>query len=233
MAFLPSATAAFTSNPSLFLPNKKSISLAYTTPFQISELQAGAMAISYSSSQYNTGFAITNLGTSIYRETTAFISFAKAFLNGQLSLGINLSLRQINVQNYGGYITHGMDVGFSYYPNQWLGFHTAINNFNHPKLGRYQNEIPLRYSSGVNILAEENAVLVAGLEKESGYAPTFLFGILYQATRQISLSSSWCTNPSTPSIGLLINLSPFSFIYTFKYNFNLSYTHIWGFSATF
>lgn len=232
-SFMATAPAAFANNPSLFTPNQKRICLFYANPYQIAEINTSALAATYSGNNFQTGIAITNLGNSIYRETSSILSVAKTFFDAHLTMGVNIKQLSLNIKNYGGYSTFSADIGLSYNPNNIFGLHAAINHLNHPSLGRYPDEIPLRYSSGVHLVVDENAIIVAGMEKESGYAPSIIFGMQYRINNIITFSSGWCTAPSVPAAGFVLNLSNLSFFYTFKYTFNISHTHIWGFSATF
>ena len=179
-------TTAFVSYRNLYgLPEFSSISFGATHP-----LWNGV-----------SGLGFFRFGNDLYNEQRANLGFSNQF--GIVSLGINLSYYQLNIEGAGTSKNFIIDFGGQARLIDQLYFGAHVSNMNQATLSSTTDEkIPTIMKTGLSYRPNQNMMVNVELEKELEKEARLKLGLEHKMLEQFSIRTGFSTQPFEASFGL-------------------------------
>ncbi len=205
----------------------------WNRPFQISELQQTALAAGFRYKSWGFGLSASTFGNNIYNESILSLSIARA-VKEKLSIGVNISLYQLKITEYGTAHAPGLSTSFRYNINADWDWVTTIRNINNPKIGSTKEALPQVMTSGFVGEVHDIITIATEWEQDLEYEGAIKFGVMVKPLKQITFSGGYVSNPGQLTAGLSININKIYFEYgTIAYNDLGLFTHQLGIGVNF
>jgi len=202
-----SVSAAF--SPGLFgIPDLRRRSFAWVEPTQIGTFACAA----------------TWLGSSLYRETTASLTYALA-VDPCFGCGIRGALYHLRIDRYGSAATFGIDIGLSCAVSPELLFGAAAVNVNFPAIGSCHERLPQELSVGIAYQPLHELILAADLVREKGFPAELRAGVCYSLFECLEVRAGATDAPETYSAGAGLLLSSLRLDYGMTSHPDLGLSH--------
>lgn len=223
------ARDGFLLNPALLVnASRFYAALNYSQLFNLKELRYSNGMVSLPFKSLGLGVGIEDFGNTLYRETKISIGAAKLFYNNILAVGLSVQIYHVSIERYGSGNTFGLSLGMRYQLLPVLHVAGTIENFNRPKLNGFGEQIPQRIQIGVQYQPIEQLAAHLKVQKDSWLASEVLLGIEYRMSSNLQLCSGYSTLASTPSFGVMLDVSNIEVGYALQYHFDLGPTHLIG-----
>lgn len=208
--------------------NMKGGEVIWNRPFQINELQQTALASAFIYKNWGFGISASTFGNKIYNESMLALSVARSFKT-RLSLGVNITLYQLKITDYGTAHALGLSASMRYNINDNWNWVTTIRNINSPKIGAAKDELPQIVTTGFVGTVHEILTIATEWEQDLEYKGAIKFGIMVKPLKQLLFSVGYVSNPGQLTAGLSININKIYFEYgTIAYNDLGLFTHQLG-----
>ncbi len=208
--------------------NMKGGEIIWNRPFQINELQQTAFALGIMYKNWGFGISGSTFGNNIYNESTLVLSVAKS-VKKKLSLGANIILYQLKINDYGTAHAPGLSASMRYTINDNWDWITTIRNINYPKIGASKDELPQVVTTGFVGTVHEILTIATEWEQDLAYKGAIKFGVMVKPLKQLLFSVGYVSNPGQLTAGLSININKVYFEYgTIAYSDLGLFTHQLG-----
>ena len=201
-------------------------------PFGFKELANGYVAYTEPLGFGSVAIGIMSYGYDLYRETKILPGVSFRY-NNKFFAGITLTFHNISIMGYGSKTIYYFNAGCLIYLTNDLRTGFTICNVNRATFTTNQDPIPVILKAGFSYNLIHNFSLNTALEKDIRYNISFMSGINYDITENLSLRIGFANEPSKFSGGIGIHVSYFSFDYAFFTHPDLGFTHQAGLIISF
>lgn len=180
---------------------EKSIFTSFKNKYGISEFTSLALGGTYPALGGTAGLGMFRFGDNLYNEQRLNLGFSNQF--GIVSLGLNVSYYQLNIEGSGSRKTMMFDFGGRAKLTEQLFFGAHVSNLNQAKLSTVTDErIPTIMKTGLSYRPSLDLMLNVEVEKEVDEEATFRLGLEYKILDNLSLRTGFRTQPFESSFGL-------------------------------
>lgn len=170
------------------------------------------------------GLGMFRFGDQVYSEQVLTAGFANQF--GIASLGLKVNYIQYRAEGYG--TKSGVSINFGgiaqLTPQVAVGAY--IVNINQPKISTPDKEkIPTKLAAGVSFRPAEQILLVAELEKDVDYKPTWKGALEFKVHAKVSARTGFNVGPGAAFIGLGFQGWRIKIDYAIQYSNALNFAH--------
>lgn len=200
----------------------------WNKPFQINELQQTALAAGIIYKGWGFGIGASSFGNKIYSENMLMFSIANSF-KSKLAYGVNVTVYQLNIDNYGTDHTVGITGSIRYkISNSWNWVSTA-RNINFPKIGSTKEKLPRVITTGFIGTIYDKVTVATEWEQDIDFDGTLKFGAMFKPIKQLYITVGYLSNPGQFTAGISLNFNKLYFEYgTIAYNDIGLFTHQLG-----
>ncbi|MEP2025364.1 MAG: hypothetical protein ABJH98_08735 [Reichenbachiella sp.] len=180
---------------------EKAIFTSFKNKYGISEFTSLALGAAYPILGGTAGLGMFRFGDDLYNEQRLNLGFSNQF--GIVSLGLNVSYYQLNIEGAGSRKTAMIDFGGRAELTEQLYFGAHVSNLNQAKLSTVTDErIPTIMKTGLSYRPSMDLMLNAEVEKEVDKDAVLRLGLEYKILENLSLRTGFKTKPFESSFGL-------------------------------
>lgn len=180
---------------------EKSIFTSFKNKYGISEFTSLAIGGTYPLLGGTFGLGMFRFGDNLYNEQRLNLGFSNQF--GIVSLGLNVSYFQLNIEGAGSRKTMLIDFGGRAQLTDQLYFGAHVSNLNQAKLSTVTDErIPTRMKTGLSYRPSGDLMINLEVEKEVDLDAVLRLGLEYKILENFSLRTGFKTQPFESSFGL-------------------------------
>jgi len=198
------------------------------SPFDVPQLSNGGLLIAVPTEFFETGFAFTNTGYSLYKELTATAVFAKSI--GSFSVGCNINYDHLRIEGYGAASAVGIDLAASIQLADDIRWGVSLLNLNRPTIGREKELLPQWEITGVTCQLLSTASVSLSMIKDVLYPLSVRTGVKFSPIDIIDIQVGTSSDPSRYYAGLGINYMSLAVQYSVATHTDLGLTHTIGLS---
>lgn len=162
------------------------------------------------------GAGISSFGDELYNEALISIGFANRL--GLSSVGIRADAYQLRIDGEATMRTFGITVGCIARITQKLSVGICARNVNLPTWTRGQ-PLPVVLNSGVSYTPGDNFMIVAEVEKNTDFDPTFKSGFEYSLRKKVFFRTGVNLFPNAAFGGIGLRVWRCSFDYSLKFGY--------------
>ena len=165
------------------------MSLAYVTPTQSSVF----------------GFSFQNYTYDSFRENKLMVAYARR-LTAKFNLGIHLDYLHLKVDEYGSKNLLTFGIGC----NTWIFNNLVLSAYVYNPVSAKLNQderTPSVFRLGLGYTINEKVLISVETEKNIYFAPSFKFGLSYQAAESLALRCGFRSSPNIFSFGLAYKIN--------------------------
>lgn len=180
---------------------EKSIFTSFKNKYAIAEFTSLALGATYPLAGGTAGLGVFRFGDDLYNEQRLNLGFSNQF--GIVSLGLNVSYYQLNIESAGSRKTLMIDFGGRAELTKQLYFGAHVSNLNQAKLSTVTDErIPTIMKTGFSYRPSNELMINAEVEKEVDQDAVLRLGLEYQILHNLSLRTGFRNQPFESSFGL-------------------------------
>ncbi|MDW3210792.1 MAG: hypothetical protein R8N23_13030 [Reichenbachiella sp.] len=180
---------------------EKSIFTSFKNKYGISEFTSLALGGTYPVLGGTAGLGMFRFGDDLYNEQRLNLGFSNQF--GIVSLGLNVSYYQLNIEGAGSRKTAMIDFGGRAQLTEQLFFGAHVSNLNQAKLSTISDErIPTIMKTGLSYRPSQDLMINTEVEKEIDQEAVLKLGLEYKILDNLSLRTGFNTKPFESSFGL-------------------------------
>lgn len=198
------------------------------SPFDLPQLSNGGLAIAVPTEWFETGYAVTSTGYSLYKELTATAVFARSF--GIISGGCNINYNHLRIEGYGDAAAVGIDLAVSVQMSDDIRWGVSLLNINRPSIGREKELLPQWYLTGITCQFLSTASVSFTMIKDVMYPLSVRTGVKFSPIDIIDFQVGVSSDPSRYYAGIGINYMSLSVRYSMATHADLGLTHTIGLS---
>lgn len=193
--------AVFNNIGGLATVKEKMIFTSVKNKYGISEFTSLAFGAAYPIAGGTAGLGIFRFGDDLFNEQRFNLGFSNQF--GIVSLGLNMSYYQLNIEGAGSRKTLLIDFGGRAKLTDQLYFGAHVSNLNQAKLSKVTDErIPTLMKTGLSYRPNPDLMLNAEVEKEIDRDAQLKIGLEYKILDNFSFRTGFHTKPFESSFGL-------------------------------
>ncbi len=200
------------------------LSIYYTRPFGMRELNYGSFAAIVPTSIATFGAGLISFGNQHYREQSFIFSINRS-KKQNFYYGLNLHYMKLQISDYGSDFSFGVDAGFLVRMTPRLNWGFFAANLNRTRIGRSNDILPQTFCTGMAIFPVNDLILNLDIFKDSMFPLEFRCGLEYLLFNRIALRSGFTTEPSQFCAGFGFLFSHFDVNYAITTHQNLGLTH--------
>jgi len=191
-------------------------------PFGLPELADAGFVVASGTPFGSVGIAVQQFGSSLYREITASLTYARTFES--FSAGIATNLYAVSIERYGSAKSVGFDLGMHVKLLEQLRWGISVQNINAPTIGAAREKLPQEFLVGMAYVPDAHVRLAFDLQKQTSFELSPKFGFEYLPAGVIALRAGFSGEPSEISGGVGVRLSSFQFDYAVVHHQELGWT---------
>jgi len=173
-------------------------------------------------------FAISNFGSSLYRETTPALSFGME-VDGGVALGVRAALLCISIERYGSTSLPQVDVGMAIALHEGVSFGALVSNISHTSISAtVRDRLPLVVSTGISWNLDSLALFTVEVEKDVRWPFTVRTGVEYKPVDVLVFRIGATVEPFTSSFGIGIRHAGFVVDVSYRHHPDLGGTQYLG-----
>lgn len=204
--------------------SEKAIFTSFKNKYGISEFTSLALGAAYPMVGGTAGLGMFRFGDDLYNEQRLNLGYSNQF--GIVSLGLNVSYYQLNIEGAGSRKTVMIDFGGRAKLTDHLYFGAHVSNLNQAKLSTISDErIPTIMKTGLSYRPSSDLMLNAEVEKVVDQDAVLKIGLEYQILDQLSLRTGFHTHPFESSFGLGFHPGKLKADYAYNNNPDLGGIH--------
>ncbi|MFZ6033778.1 MAG: hypothetical protein ACOYVE_10790 [Melioribacter sp.] len=217
--------AIFYNPASAALSSSRQIGFFYSpSPFELKELATFYAAYIQPTSIATFSAGLMKYGFELYNVKTIQTGIAFSFYE-HFSAGINFSMQNLAIANYGSRNFFFADVGLTAQINDRVITGVFVKNITGTSIGDFDNQFPTVFCAGVFYKIIDAIDLYASLYKEIGYIPALQYGVEYNLAEFLNLRAGISDFPETYSGGIGITFKSFELGYSVNSHFELGLSH--------
>ncbi|MEO9852413.1 MAG: hypothetical protein ABJH72_07425 [Reichenbachiella sp.] len=179
----------------------KMIFTSVKNKYGISEFTSLAFGATYPIAGGTAGLGVFRFGDDLFNEQRLNLGFSNQF--GIVSLGLNVSYYQLNIEGAGSRKTLLIDFGGRAKLTEQLLFGAHVSNLNQAKLSKVTDErIPTIMKTGLSYRPNSDLMINAEVEKEIDQEALLKLGLEYKVLDNFSIRTGFHTQPFESSFGL-------------------------------
>lgn len=203
---------------------EKSIFTSFKNKYGISEFTSLALGGTYPMLGGTAGLGMFRFGDDLYNEQRVNLGFSNQL--GIVSLGLNISYYQLNIEGAGSRKAMMIDFGGRAQLTEQLYFGAHVSNLNQAKLSTVTDErIPTVMKTGLSYRPSQDLMLNAEVEKVVDEDATFKLGLEYEIIENLRLRTGFRTKPFESTFGLGFYPGKFKADYSYNNNPDLGGIH--------
>ena len=201
-------------------------------PFGMKELRTISAALAFPTPFFNLGVVVDDLGSSLYRESTAAIGAGGA-IGGGAGVGVAVNIGAVSIERYGSAWTLTLDLGARLEVLESVSLGYTWKNISGATVGGSGDGLPEIQILGVCYTPHALSQLTVDLEKDIRFPFVVRAGIELHILDQLAFRFGCSTNPDTFAVGLGATMSGWECAYAFNTHPQLGMTHAIGVSFEF
>jgi len=207
-AEMPDAEAIFV-NPALLANlTGASVTLFYSRPFGLREVDLASIAAAVKIAGLGCGLAIVDFGNSVYHDRYYHAALARSFgSDSRFAFSIGAQLKHLSIQGYGSAMALGVNLGTAFQLNSKMRWGIFLNNVNQPRIGAAREKLPPFGYAGMAFSPRDDWTLQLDFYREFGFADEIRFGAEARVLPMLLLRLGAATNPDRFGAGFTIDLS--------------------------
>lgn len=184
-----------------------SMTLFYTRPFGLREVNLASLAASARVAGFGLGVAMIDFGDEVYHDQYYHAAAARRFgEKSAFALGLSVQLRHLSIRGYGSATALGINLGTAFQFNSKIRGGVFITNVNQPELGEAREKISPTVCAGMAFSPREGWTLQLDYYREIGFDDEIRFGAETRVLPMLLLRVGGASNPDRFSAGLAIEL---------------------------
>lgn len=196
------------------------------SPFQLPQLSNYGMIVAVPMKAVNIAIGFSSFGFSLYRESAGTVSISN-MLTDEWSVGMNMHLYHLFIENYGSATSEVFDVGSVYSLSEQINVGVSLLNLTGSSFGA-DDDIPRMIATGISMSLSQNFTVNADLEKDIRYPVSYHVGIEFNPHELIILRTGTRSDTSQLFGGIGINVAPLQINYGVASHPELGLTHSIG-----
>ena len=201
-----------------------SVSLFYTKPFGIKELNYGSLSTIVPTRMGNFAAGLISFGNEIYHEQSLIFSLSRS-AKKNFFYGFNLHYMKLQIDGYGSDFSFGVDLGLLFKMTPQVNWGFFATNLNRATMGRADENLPQTFCTGVAIFPANDLILNLDIFKDAIFPLEFRGGIEYLLFQRIAIRSGFSTQPAQFCAGCGFLFSNFEVDYAITTHQSLGLTH--------
>lgn len=202
----------------VFASDNRKVSLQYVNRYGIKELSTYAGTFNFPNKYLNIGVYMSRYGFKAYHETLSSFNMYRK-LSSYIGLGIRVNYMNLHYsdrESNKSLLT--ADIGLLVQPlEHFILSVLAINPFCIDlKVNGRKIEVPIILSVGASYQLSDSFLVVAEVEKDFVYPVLVKLGMEYNPVKQLNIRVGMYGKPFTPTFGVGVKLSSFSFDLAFN-----------------
>jgi len=191
------------------------ISSSIRKPQSVNDFTRSAL-IAGSVRSFSGALGVSSFGDDLYNESAASLALASKI--GPTSIGLRTDLNQLRIDGNTNRNAFGITVGCIAQITRKLSVGIAARNINLPTWTRGQ-PLPVVLNTGISFLATENFLVVAEVEKNTDFNPTFKGGFEYSMRKKFFARTGFNLFPNAAFGGIGLRMWRFGFDYSIKFGY--------------
>lgn len=163
---------------------------------------------------------VSSFGDDIYNESTGSLGFANCF--GLASIGVRTDINQLRIDGNSTRRAFGISIGCIAKITQRLSVGIAARNVNLPVWSHGQ-PLPIILNTGISYTATDNFLVVAEVEKNTDFKPTFKGGFEYSLQKKFFVRTGFNLYPNAAFGGFGLRMWRFGADYSLKFQYLTGY----------
>lgn len=228
---MPNAEHLFLNPAAIDRASLSTTSLFYSpSPFQLKQLMNYGLLSVHPFETINAGIAVTTIGFSLYRETSAILASAVPVTN-EFSVGASVHFNHLFIERYGTSLEFQTDLGAIYAVSGRINIGIAVQNaFGSTPA---DEDVPKQLTAGVSLHPADKTTVNLDLLKDIRFPVAYRAGIEFSIHEQVIVRSGMQTDRSQLFGGISIKLHPIVFHYGISTHSYLGITHSVGMSLNY
>ncbi len=200
------------------------LSIYYTRPFGMKELNYGSLAAIVPTSIASFGAGLISFGNETYREQSLIVTINRS-AKQNFYYGLNLHYMKLQISDYGSDFSFGIDAGFLIKMTPKFNWGFFASNLNRTKIGRANDSLPQTFCTGIAIFPVSDLILNLDIFKDSMFPVELRCGMEYLLFNRIALRTGFTTEPAQfcAGFGFLFSLSEVNYAVTTHPNLGLTH----------
>jgi hypothetical protein len=199
---------------------------AFVVPeqFGLSELRTTAIAAVIPLSLATLGFKAEKFGSNLYMETEYGMACA-AYLDQNISFGLNVNIDRIDIYNYGSEQNILIDIGILTQLSEIIKIGFSFNNVTRASIGKQGDRFPQLCTLGACWMPINDLQLSFEIEKDVRFPASIKAGVEKTIFHVFAIRAGVADNPDKYSAGVGVKYSNFEFGYAGYSHYDLGWTH--------
>ncbi|MGK9477319.1 hypothetical protein [Melioribacter sp. OK-6-Me] len=194
------------------------------SPFEMKELSTFYAAFIQPTSIASFSLGFMKYGFELYSVKQIQAGIAFNFYES-FSAGINFSMQNLFIENYGTRNFFFADAGLTVKLNEKISTGIFVKNITRTSIDNFENQFPTIFNAGIYYKIIDEINLYASARKELGYKIALQYGIEFSIVEYLNLRAGMSDFPETYSGGVGINYKSFEFGYSINSHFELGLSH--------
>lgn len=184
-----------------------SMTLFYSRPFGLREINLASLAASARVAGFGLGLAMVDFGDEVYHDRYYHAAAARRFGDRTaFALGLSIQLRHLSIRGYGSASALGINLGTAFQVNSKIRGGVFITNANQPELGEAREKISPSVNAGMAFSPREGWTLQLDYYREIGFDDEIRFGAEARVLPMLLVRVGGASNPDRFSAGLAVEL---------------------------
>ncbi len=184
-----------------------SMTLFYTRPFGLREINLASIAASAHVAGLGLGVGMVDFGDEVYRDRYYHAAVARRFgETAAFAIGLSVQLRHLSIRDYGSATALGINLGTAFQVNEKIRGGVFITNVNQPELGEAREKISPTVGAGLAFSPRAGWTLQLDYYREIGFDDEIRFGTETRVLPMLLIRIGGASNPDRFSAGLAIEL---------------------------
>lgn len=201
-----------------------SLTIFYSRPFGMKELNYGSLAAIVPTRIGNFAAGLISFGNEAYHEQSVILSINRS-AKQNFFYGFNLHYMKLQIDGYGSDFSCGVDVGLLFKITPLLNWGFFATNLNRATMGRTNDKLPQTFCTGITIFPVNDLIFNLDIFKDAIFPVEFRCGIEYLLFHRIAIRSGFSTQPAQFCAGVGLLFSSFEVDYAVTTHQNLGLTH--------